>query len=239
MKVGVMAAVAVCLAVGAATAQPPTYVMNAREDLNGDGKLDSISLVPLERLEGAFTLTVSGSSVTDRVGGRVEGFLVVDIAWGDGYKEVAVYTQGPSDDFESYYFWFNGTELHRTGKVSGWARPSGLGTVDVTAWRGFWHIHLEYRLTGEHTLELVPASLYWVGVDGPCSRAFRIYETPDGDTVAAEVRSGEQVFVVAAMPKEGGLPDPSGWMYLVKTESNQVGWMRDEPTSRIGVPVAD
>jgi len=222
--------------VGAQPPRPPTFRMHASADLNGDGKSEEITLTPLARLGGmAFTLTVNGSSVTDRLGDRVNGFLIVDIDENDRYKEVAVHTPGPSDDDEYFYFWYNGKELHRTGKVARWPSLLGHGIILVKDWWDFWERTKKYVLTTGHALKRLPQEFYWVGVEGPARKGFPIYSTRDSDRVQANVRPGSKVLVV--------LCDCSGshpqWQYLLKTEHGQLGWVRGTPYGKLDLPVAD
>ena len=210
--------------------------LHASTDLNGDGRSEEISLTPLTRRGGrAFTLTVNGSSVTDKLGDQVDGFLIVDIDENDRYKEVAVHTPGPSDDDEYFYFWYNGKELHRSGKVARWPSLLGHGIVLVKDWHGFWARTKKYVLTAGHTLKLLPQEFYWVGVEGPARKGFPIYSTRDADRVQANVRPGSKVLVV--------LCDCRGsyqqWQYLLKTEHGQLGWVQAPLYRKLDLPAAD
>ncbi len=212
------------------------FRMHASADLDGDGKAEQITLTPLSRLGGtAFTLTVNGSSITDKLEYPADGFLIVDIDENDSYKEVAVHTPGPSDDDEYFYFWFDGRQLHRTGRVARWPLLLGHGVILVKDWAGFWARTKKYVLTAGHWLKPIPQQFYWVGVEGRARKQFPIYSTPKANRVQAHVRSGSTVLVVLCDCKG----DYGQWHYLLKTEHGQLGWVRRPEELLLGLPLAD
>ena len=192
-------------------------------DLDGDGDTEDIHLIRLERKHGAFLLTVDGSSVADRLGWQVCGFVVVDIREGDGYKEIAVYTSGPSDDFEYFYFWFNGKSLHRVGKVAGVPHLLGNGIILVDSHMGFWSKRDKYVLTENHVLHLFPQEFYWVGEQATVIRPLSVYGNRDYKSVQTELQVDEKVTIVLYGP--GGSP-AEGFRghYLIRSANGQLGW---------------
>ncbi len=219
------------MAASVVRAEGSEFVMSATADLDGDGRPESITLTPLERRGGAFTLTVDEASVTDRLWDHVFGFKVVDIDEADRYKEVAVCTFGPSDDPQYFYFWYNGTELHRSGKVAGSPKLLGHGIVLVHCWMGFWYRVDKYVLTSQHTLRPVPQEFQWVGVEGTVQESFPIYSTHALDRVQARVRTGSKVLVVLCDLGEARFEDDR---YLLKTERGQLGWVKCDALSHVG-----
>lgn len=210
----------------------PEYELqwSAEVDLDGDGDLEDIRLIPLER-EGkpcAFSLTVDGSTVVDKLSGtcyEIAGFLVVDVDQLDQYKEIAVHGPGLSDSDQCFYFWFNGKSLHRIGKLASWPHLPGDGTVLVNSWKDFWKKRDKYVLTQDHKFQLVPQEFYWVGEQATVIRPLSIHSSRDYERVQTELQVDEKVAIVLYAP--GGSPaEGFSGHYLIRSANGQPGWVK-------------
>lgn len=197
-------------------------------DLDGDGDMEDIHLIRLERKHGAFLLTVDGSSVADRLSNEINGFVVVDVDTSDQYKEIAVHTPGPSDDDEYFYFWFNGESLHRVGQIGRWPHYAGDGILLVRSWMCFWEIRDKYVLTTEHKLKRVPQEFYWVGKEATVGKSVPIYSFCNSDQVQTHLAPGTKATIVLYKPGVSAVEIDeymASRQYLVKSEDGQMGWI--------------
>ncbi len=210
----------------------PEYELqwSAEVDLDGDGDLEDIRLIPLER-EGkpcAFSLTVDGSTVVDKLDGicyEIAGFLVVDVDQSDQYKEIAVCGPGLSDYDQYFYFWFNGKGLHRIGKLEPWPHLPGDGTVLVNSQKDFWTKRDKYVLTQDHKFQLVPQEFYWVGEQATVIRPLSVYSNRDYKSVQTELQVDEKVTIALYAP--GGSPaEGFSGHYLIRSANGQLGWVK-------------
>ena len=202
----------------------------AKVDLNGDGKPETIRLVKLEGSK--FRLHINQATVEGSLGDEVEGFYITDVDKSDKYREVVVYTPGPSDDYEHLLFWFDGKRIHKMGHLMRLIKCLGNGIVIADDWKGFWLITRKYVLTKERKLVEVPQEFYHVGVTGKVSKPLTLYQTRQGKQVLAILRVGSKAELI--------LSDNKGW-YLVKSENRLLGWAKEESIlqSISDLPLAD
>jgi hypothetical protein len=217
-------------------------LQGTQEDLNNDGKLDTIS-ISIVKGSSKFTLTVNQAKVTGFLGSapgdadfEPDGFYIVDIDTSDNYKEIAVHSPGPSDDDVYLIYYYDGKSLHKMGKLSRWPTFSGNGIVLVENWGGFWRIKDKYIVEkGTRKLKKVPQEFYYVGVVGQVKNSFPIYFSRQSKAVVANLQPGSQVSIVladlTAAPKE--------W-YLIKSATGLLGWATVGALKNLdGLPWAD
>lgn len=212
------------------SADEKRLMWNAKVDLNGDGKPETIRLVKLEA--GRFRLHINQDTFEGTLGGEVEGFYIADVNKSDKYREVVVYTPGPSDDDEHVFFWFDGKRIHKMGHLMRWLKFLGNGIVLADDWMGFWTITRKYVLTKDRKLVEVPQEFYYVGVTGKVSKPLTLYRTRQTKQVLATLRVGSNAEII--------LSDGKGW-YLVKSENRLLGWAKEESLleSISNLPFAD
>ena len=227
------------------TAEDP-WVDECKADLDGDGTVEQISLVRLDRKPGAFTLSVDDAAITDRIVTYwpIDGLSVVDIRIGDGLREIAVHTRGGGEDPATWYFWYNGSELHRTGLVEGACSHGPYGDVYARQWTGHWMRTRVYSLRllahtleqRAHQLDELPQDFYLVNRTWSVVHRHPIYRTRELQSVAGQMERGTRVTVVASDCK--GRDDE--WRYLVKLPDDTTGWLSGRQVrDNLGVPIAD
>jgi hypothetical protein len=195
------------------------YVTSAVVDLNGIGKAERISLSGLTD-RGDFLLQVGKASVRGRLGDLVDGFRIVDIDAADKYKEIAVHTSGPSDDFEWLVYWYDGKAIRRVAYLPGWARFTGAGIVYVGEHMEWWSKTERYVLDAKtHTLRMTSQEMYHVGVRARVNTGFPLYASRNSKSVIANLRANSAALILLWEPK-------SKW-YVVKSESDIVGWANE------------
>jgi len=227
-------ALLVCIIVLASSvvssADEKRLMWNAKVDLNGDGKPETIRLVKLEG--NKFRLHINQDTVEGTLGDEAEGFYIADMDRSDKYREVAVYTPGPSDDHEHVFFWFDGKRIRKMGRLVRLLKFLGNGIVLADDWMGFWTITRKYVLTKDRIFVEVPQEFYYVGVTGRVFKPLTLYRTRQTKQVLATLRIGSEAEIV--------LSDGKGW-YLVKSENRLLGWAKEESLlkSVSNLPLAD
>ncbi len=211
--------------------RPVKPLQSARADLNGDGKPEDIRLYR-KKEPSEFDLVINGKvRVGDRLDGEIDRFEIVDIDRSDRFREVAVHTEGPSDDDQYLHFWYDGVRLQKSGLLQRWPKYLGNGIVLVEQWEGFWGSQNKYVLGKNHTLAEVPQELYAVDCTATVRRPLGLLQRRNG-TPLANLRVGSQITVL--------LGDKKGW-YLVQSENDLVGWVKEENLLATveGLPIAD
>lgn len=108
-------------------------------DLNGDGVTEEV-LFPEKGIEESnITIMINGEKnqflIDENI---VEGYIgLADIDAGDGKYELAVYALGPSSDYTTTFFDFNGKELQEIGRIEGLANSRKDNSR--------YDLHAEYR----------------------------------------------------------------------------------------------
>jgi hypothetical protein len=133
-------------------------------DLDGDGIKDNISL----ETDGiTYTLTVNYATATGS-GEQIQGqYKVVDIVPGDSLLEIVIEEYGPSDDYMSTFYRYNGETLIPMGKIQGLCGNNkavkGNGTV-LGQSRGSiletWYFQDEYTVNNQSQLIRAPKDFY-------------------------------------------------------------------------------
>lgn len=133
-------------------------------DINGDGIEDKIRFTT----DGSsYTLTVNQSRA-DGHGEKVQAeYKLVDINLTDTYYEIVIEEHGPSDDYMSTFYYYDGSRLINMGKAQGLC-----GNTDAVKGDGIvrsqtrgsiletWFFTREYHLNSQHKLVETPSAFY-------------------------------------------------------------------------------
>ncbi|MEW6182130.1 MAG: stalk domain-containing protein [Bacillota bacterium] len=196
-----------------------------RFDLNGDGELDTIKFNCLEGGE-SYTLNVNNLSVTGQ-GDNLDGLCqIVDVDSKDKLKEITVSESGPSDDYATAFYYYDGERIVSMGRVEGSAstflKVDGSGTVE-TKTRGAtihtWFYPDYYRLSGTHLLERVPQELYEMNHKVRVKRELALQKSRAGGITGVVLIPGEEAVLVGS--------DDKGWC-LVENSEGMRGWFAYE-----------
>lgn len=221
-------------------------VKKAVVDLNADGTRETVSIdIEVHKGEfalstGDYTLHVNSIAVKGRLREGVDGFFIADIDPSDKFKEIAVHTSGPSDDFGIHLYWYDGKNVKDMGEIDGSASFPANATVLSDTWQGFWLMRNKYALDKKtRELKKVPQDLYWVNTTGHVGKGFPIYTSRQDSIVLANLKQGSEILVVACDPSptkcrecklpEGETENFCDWecdWYLVRSTTGLLGWVR-------------
>ncbi len=202
------------------TAQPTGY------DLDGDGIKDNISLVT----DGfSYTLTVNYATARGS-GEQIQGqYKVVDIVPGDSFLEIVIEEYGPSDDYMSTFYRYNGETLIPMGKIEGLCGNNkavkGNGTV-LGQSRGSiletWYFQDEYTVNSQSQLIRSPKDFYHKLNYAQASPLklktpfLPFVKSPNSTEIAFTLNQGEEIRFVGS--------DNIKWC-LFETTDGRRGWL--------------
>ncbi len=167
-----------------------------------------------------FILTVNGVSIKGS-GDNLDGhFNVVDIDTKDNIKEIAVPESGPSGDYKTAFYYYDGKHIVEMGKVQGSdaVKIDGSGTI-VARTRGLvlhtWFYDDPYKLTKLHLLKRVPKDLYEMNCKVKVKRPLALKKSRSSSKIAITLQLGEEVTIFSSDDKE--------WC-LVENKEGVQGW---------------
>jgi hypothetical protein len=217
------------------------YVRSAVVDLNGNGKRENIR-IDIEKGYGPskYTLHVGRVSVKGRLSEGVDGFQIVDINSADGYKEIAVRAQGPSDWLSYHLYWYDGKRIRDLGQVpGGWAKFPGNGSVlvyrNIEEYTAL--VTEKYVLSADRgTLRIVPQEMYYLGTVVTVAKSFPIYYTRGSTQVVADLARGSRITILAYVPavrdSDGKLKKGTDDEFLIKSQKGLLGWAKGQQIIR-------
>lgn len=199
-------------------------------DLNGDGVVDTIRFTCREEA-GDFTLYVNDAFVIGE-GENLDGYCrVVDIDAEDNVKEISVGEAGPSDDYATAFYYYDGKRVIPMGKIQGSEfgnvlKIDGSGEL-ATKTRGktlhTWFYPDFYRLSEEHLLERIPQELYDMNCKVRVKKEFKLQKSRTSTETAVVLQPGEEVVILASDDKEWCLVQNSkgarGWFAFEKYDN--------------------
>lgn len=150
-----------------------SYLFNTSADLDGDGKPETIALIKGSN----YNYTLHINNLKQEVAFGREGFLIYDIDTTDAFKEIAVFTSGPSDDYEYEIFRYKDNKLYHLGLLEGEITVNGDGTLFTDNGEGFWFkrdvyfLNNELNFLGKHPFK----TDYYVGFEVTVTKPFQIF----------------------------------------------------------------
>jgi tetratricopeptide (TPR) repeat protein len=194
-------------------------------DLNGDGILDEIHLDYTPYEYGVFRLTINDTFV-EAEGENLDGIIYkCNIDASDPYKAIAITEAGPSDDYITYFFYYDGMQIHSMGEIGGGdhtiaADGSGILSTKERGWvLHTWFYPIEYRLTPDRRLEAIPTPLYTMKTIVKAAKQVPLQKSPTDPAVSVTLHPGEDALIYATDNKE--------WLLIVNQDGLE-GWLSME-----------
>lgn len=201
-------------------------VFKAVVDIDGDGVAENIQLIENENYE--YTLQVN--HLNEKVIFGTEGFYIIDIDTTDHFKEIAVFTSGPSDDYEYEIFRYQNNRLHLLGHLEGWITVNGDGTLFTDNGEGFWSRRDVYFLNNEFlSLGKFPLkNAYFVGVNTKVKNSFQLFNDLNTLEPFIKVKPETSIQVLTAIVWEME-NENFEFIYQIVTEDGLLGFTKLMP----------
>lgn len=188
-------------------------------DLDGNGLKDSITFNTTHQ---NYQITINGITINGQGDCVIDSFAVVDIDNKDKVKEIVISELGPSDDPNSTFFFYNGTEIKQIGKVySLFYRGitfDGLGKINVRSRGAFlqtWFFNIKYQLSSEHMLMKIPNQIYKTDYSLFLKQSLKLYNDRDENCDFVIIESTTIINIIGT--------DNKKWCF-VETENGIKGW---------------
>lgn len=204
-------------------------VASVKEDIDGDGVVEEITLSVSENDSNRYTLSIkryATYSITS-YGSNIDRVIkIVDIDKNDNIKEIAIPESGPSSDEKVAFYTMDRHDIKFIGKIDGSFDYMAIGNKEVIgSTRGnilhTWFHKDTFKLLLNHTLILDKPEngLYSMGDwEVTVQKSIPIYKSPNGDQLV-NLKVGEKVKLVATDDKEN---------ILLETEDGKQGWIMIE-----------
>jgi hypothetical protein len=188
-------------------------------DLDGNGIKDSILFNTYHQ---TFQLTVNDITINGQGDCVIDSFAVVDIDNKDKVKEIVISELGPSDDPNSTFFFYNGSEIKQIGKVySLFYRGivfDDLGKISIHSRGAFlqtWFFNISYHLDENHILTKIPDQIYKTNNCLFLKQSLKIYFSRDENSDFTIIEPTTTITIIGT--------DNKKWCF-VETENGIKGW---------------
>ena len=205
---------------------------NTEVDLNGDGPIEKISLPSPAKLQinnqattVPYVYDVGTTRVTEVSPQSPDGFFgIVDLDLNDKQKEVVVTDGGPSSDYITSFYTWNGTQIVKIGVIPGsygQMKFNGTGTV-TTQTRArvldTWFYKDDFKLVN-NTLTHIPKDLYLRNSTNTVYVELPLVRSPKDPTVVTTTSKNEVITIIGC--------DNIAWC-KIKTSKGIEGWFEIE-----------
>ncbi len=220
--------------------------MTKEVDLNGDGQAEKIAVSFFGNNPDSFSsarLTINDQTTDITEENIHKDFTIVDIDTADTYKEIAISADGPSSDYSTTFFAYDGQRLFKVGRVSGilseikFNQQGGLSTITRANILDTWFFRDDYKLSSGHTLANVPKSFYdrehYKGeMQVSILKDISMQKSPTDSTLAFRLKKGDKITMLGcdnvkwcALSNAKGA---KGWFELVDYNQMAIGGFSDE-----------
>ncbi|WP_427339493.1 YARHG domain-containing protein [Caloranaerobacter sp. DY30410] len=189
-------------------------------DINGDGKTERI-LFKLENMN-SYKLYINDLVIEGELVYSSKYFAIVDIDKNDNFKEIIISDYGPSDDYVSYFYCYDGQNIIKMGQTEGLfeygIKIDGAGKFSART-RGkilqTWFFDKYYTLSKEHKLIEVPQDIYITDYDVFVKKPIKLLRSRNNSDDYFVLHEGHKATIVGTDDKE--------WC-LVETSTGERGW---------------
>jgi len=203
-------------------------------DLNGDGKAETIFLLVKKSPNGEEVNTIE-LHVEEKMiayeGEMIDPlFKIVDISNKDNYLEIAISEEGPSSDFATVFYRYDGMDLKELNKISGflgkYPGSDTVGSVIIdhsgivrTKTRGdilqTWFYDDSYLLSERDELVKVKQDSYEMNTEVEVIKEITLKKSKGSDVAGITLKAGEKATI--------GLTDNISWCRITNSKG-ETGW---------------
>ena len=205
--------------------------VSLEKDITGAGQKEKITLSTKKTLDGIIsTLQVNDVSVVVPGYNSAGYFGIVDLDTRDKVKEIAVGDLGPSTDFTTTFYYYDGKQLVSEGAVQGLYEKmvfDGKGKL-TTKTRGqildTWFYDDDFVLSKEHKLVHVPKKLYTRDTPVTLLSDFSLQLSSANTSKILKLKKGEAVKIVGC--------DDIKWC-VIERSNGERGWFAVDSAGKL------
>jgi hypothetical protein len=187
-------------------------------DLNSDGVKEKITYKPDKS-----QLLINSKAITFNFDAPAKSFAIADIDTKDKFKEVLLSDYGPSSDYRTEYYYWDGTNIIKMGETEDMFE-SGLGINGsgriIAETRGkilqTWFFNKTFKLSSQHKVTEVLQDLYTTNSDVSLKMQLKLYKNKGDASPSIVVNKGEKIKIIGT--------DDKAWC-LLKTANGTQGWI--------------
>lgn len=200
-------------------------------DINGDNVKERI-LYKKDDRSYKFKLYINDNLVAEKdYGNPSDNFAIVDINVNDNYKEIILSDYGPSNDYVSTYYYYNGNKLINMGTTEGLFESGitidGKGKFTAMARADIlhtWFFDKYYKLDKNHLIVEIPKDMYTTNFDVFVMKSIDLFLNKDGKLLKHTLNEGETVKLIGTNNKD---------KVYIKLDSGEIAWFEIEGFHKI------
>lgn len=203
----------------------------ASVDLNGDGVPETIKITFDKDQYGtlqAYTLKINDQEIKKDEWNLQGYFRIADIDKNDNHLEILVGAEGPSNDYTTDFYAFDGNDVINMGQTQGVYKYYDTKKMDfpgegtfTTQTRGLilqtWSYEDEYGLNENHTLKHLPKDLYDMETSVTMLKDLPLQKSSDDAAIVTTLKTGDKATLISTDNKE--------WV-LAKDKNGVEGWFK-------------
>jgi hypothetical protein len=177
--------------------------MRVSLDMNGDGKTEDVSL-EINEENYTFTLKIDDKTVDGSGEAMIKAVYVLDLDTSDSFKEIAVTDAGPSDDYSTYVYSYDGSDIKLMGRVEG----SGdgitvIGDGSLITYRRSgvlqtWFYVYSFITSEDRMLTGIDRDEYAMGTFVILKKDLDVYVSKTGSEIKFVIKAGEPALIVSS-----------------------------------------
>ncbi|WP_165000276.1 YARHG domain-containing protein [Anaerophilus nitritogenes] len=202
-------------------------------DLNGDGVKEKISykINMKDSYCSGGTLFIDDQKIQLDGYSFLNSFAIVDINVKDHIKEIVISDEGPSSDYTSQFFYYDGNKIHKMGEVGGLydygIQINGLGKFSAMSRADIlqtWFFDRLYKLDSNHKIVEIKQDVFNTNSFVFVKKPLKVYVSPDTQSNSFILKEATVVNIVGTDNKE--------WC-LVETKKGKRGWFSVDDDEKI------
>ncbi|QIB26356.1 SH3 domain-containing protein [Caloranaerobacter azorensis] len=169
-----------------------------------------------------YKLHINNLVIEGELGNYSNNFAIVDIDKNDNLKEIIISDYGPSNDYVSYFYCYDGQNIIKMGQTEGLfeygIKIDGMGKLSARTRSKIlqtWFFDKYYTLSKEHKLIEVPQDIYITNYDVFVKRPIKLLKNRGNSDDYFILNEGQRMTIVGTDDKE--------WC-LVETKTGERGW---------------
>lgn len=198
-------------------------------DINGDNIKERILY---KKDDSSYKLYINDNLVAEEdYGNPSDNFAIVDIYVNDNYKEIIISDYGPSNDYVSTYYYYNGNKLINMGNtgglydygitINGKGEFAAMSRADILH---TWFFDRRYKLDKNHLIVEIPKDMYTTNFDVFVMKSIDLFYKKDGKLLKHTLNEGKIVKIIGTNNID---------KVYIKLDNGELAWFEIEGFDKI------